>query len=68
MSFSLPLRPVRSPSFLSLSVAAALGLTVGADLHAQQTPAAGDATQTLDSVVVTGSRLRQWIPKPPTRW
>lgn len=36
MSFSLPLRAVRSPSFLSLSVAAALGLTVGADLHAQQ--------------------------------
>ena len=59
MSFSLPLRAVRSPSFLSLSVAAALGLTVGADLHAQQTPAAGDATQTLDSVVVTGSRLRR---------
>lgn len=59
MSFSLPLRPVRSPSFLSLSVAAALGLTVGADLQAQQTPAAGDATQTLDSVVVTGSRLRR---------
>jgi outer membrane receptor protein involved in Fe transport len=61
MMSSLPsFRLVHSlPTSLSVAVAAALALTGSPDVRAQDASASGSATQTLDSVVVTGSRLRR---------
>lgn len=50
-------RPV--PSMLGSALWLALGATAAAPAAAQQTGNSGEATQTLDSVVVTGSRLRR---------
>ncbi|MCD7097148.1 TonB-dependent receptor [Stenotrophomonas sp. MMGLT7] len=53
----IPAVPCRRP--LGIAVASALALGTMAPAFAQQAAAPADSTQTLDSVVVTGSRLRR---------
>lgn len=50
-------RPV--PSMLATALLLTLSATAAAPVSAQQAGSSGDAPQTLDSVVVTGSRLRR---------
>lgn len=55
-----PIAPGTAARRLSLAIASVLASAVAAPAFAQDAaPSGGDATQTLDSVVVTGSRLRR---------